>query len=65
PGAAIASGGWLIFSFGYSIYINYFSSYASLYGSLGALMLFMLWLYMCMNILLVGALINKLRDMRQ
>ncbi|MEG1800660.1 MAG: YihY/virulence factor BrkB family protein, partial [Oscillospiraceae bacterium] len=61
PGAAIASGGWLAFSFGYSIYITYFSNYASLYGSLGALMLFMLWLYMCMNILLVGALINKLR----
>lgn len=61
PGAFIASGGWLIYSYGYSIYIKYFSKYSSIYGSLGAVMLFMLWLYMCMNILLCGALFNKVR----
>lgn len=61
PGAAIAAGGWILFSSGYSIYITYFSNYAYFYGSMGAAMLFMLWLYMCMNILLIGALINKLR----
>lgn len=61
PGAAFAALGWILFSFGYSIYISYFSSYTYFYGSFGAAMLFMLWLYMCMNILLIGALINKLR----
>lgn len=61
PGAAFASGGWILFSFGFSIYIGYFSNYTYFYGSFGAAMLFMLWLYMCMNILLIGALINKLR----
>ena len=60
PGAAFAAAGWIIYSFGYSIYIRNFSSYSALYGSFGAVMLFMLWLYMCMNILLCGALINKL-----
>lgn len=59
-GAMVAAAGWLVYSFGYSVYIKYFSSYSALYGSLGAVMLFMLWLYMCMNILLCGALLNRL-----
>ncbi len=61
PGAFIASGGWLIYSYGYSIYIKYFSGYSSIYGSIGAVMLFIIWLYMCMNILLCGALFNRIR----
>lgn len=60
-GAAVAACGWIVYSFAYSIYITYFSKYTYLYGSLGAIMLLMLWLYMCMNIFLIGALINKLR----
>ncbi|MBQ7816944.1 MAG: YihY/virulence factor BrkB family protein [Oscillospiraceae bacterium] len=60
PGAAFAAAGWLVYSFGYSVYIKYFSNYSVLYGSFGAVMLFMLWLYMCMNILLCGALLNKI-----
>jgi len=61
PGAMVAAAGWLVYSFGYSIYIRHFSRYSLLYGSFGAVMLFMLWLYMCMNILLCGALLNKLK----
>lgn len=60
-GAAFAASGWMVFSFGYSVYIRHFSRYSALYGSFGAVMLFLLWLYMCMNIMLCGALINKLR----
>ncbi len=60
-GAMVAAAGWILYSFGYSIYIRYFSKYSALYGSFGAVMLFMLWLYMCMNILLCGALLNKLK----
>lgn len=59
PGAAVAAAGWILYSFGFSVYIKYFSRYSVLYGSFGAVMLFMLWLYMCMNILLCGALINR------
>lgn len=66
PGAMVAAAGWLLYSFGYSIYIRHFSRYSALYGGLGAVMLFMLWLYMCMNILLCGALLNKIRaDIQQ
>lgn len=58
PGALFATFGWLIFSLGFSIYIDYFCNYASMYGSLAAIMLLMLWLYACMNIVLIGAELN-------
>ncbi len=60
-GAALAAGGWLAFSWAFSIYIKYFSNYPILYGSLAALLLFLLWMYMCMVILLLGAELNKWR----
>jgi len=59
PGALFASGGWVLFSYFYSLYITYFPSVSYLYGSLAALVLMMLWLYICMGILLLGAEVNK------
>lgn len=58
PGAVFAAIGWLGFSWIYSIYINSFSNYSYIYGSLTAIVLLMLWLYMCMVILLAGAELN-------
>ncbi len=60
PGAICAALGWLLYSFGYSLYITYFSGASLIYGGLTALCLIMLWLYFCMIILLCGAEINKL-----
>lgn len=62
PGAAIAAFSWIVFSYIYSIYIEHFSRYSYVYGSLTAIVLLMLWLYICMNIFLYGAEINKLRE---
>lgn len=59
PGAVFSATGWLVFSFFYSIYIDNFSDYTLVYGSLAAVVLLMLWLYFCMNIFLFGAEINK------
>lgn len=64
PGALCAAAGWILFSFVYSIYIEYFSNYSYVYGSLAAIVFLMLWLYFCMNILLYGAEINKLYEKR-
>lgn len=58
-GASFTAIGWLLFSYGYSVYINCFSGYSYIYGSLAALMLLMLWVYFCIYILLIGAEINK------
>lgn len=58
PGAMSSTAACLIFTWGYSIYINNFAVYSYVYGSLGAVILLMLWLYSCMFILLLGAEIN-------
>ncbi len=61
PGAVFSSLGWMVFSYGYSLYITYFPRASSIYGGLAAICLIMLWLYFCMLIFLFGAEVNKLR----
>ncbi len=58
PGALFSSAGWLLFSFGFSIYFNQFSRFSYMYGSLTAVILLMLWIYFCICILFAGAEIN-------
>lgn len=58
PGALAASVGWLVFSDLYSIYVAYFGGYASIYGSVYAVALSMLWLYWCMCLLFYGGAFN-------
>lgn len=60
PGAMICAAGWMGFSYAFSYYIDNFSNYASMYGSLTAIVLFMLWLYFCMYLLFLGAEFNLL-----
>lgn len=60
PGALAASAGWLLFSLLFAMYVDRFADYASLYGGLSAIVVFMLWLYVCMYILLMGGEINLL-----
>lgn len=59
PGAILTSAGWLGFSYLYSFYIDNFSNYSATYGSLTAIVLCMIWVYCCMNIMFVGAELNK------
>lgn len=58
PGALVSAVGWIGFSYLYSFYIDNFSNYANVYGSLTAVVLMMLWLYFCMYIMLLGAEVN-------
>lgn len=59
PGGVLASLGWLVFSDLYSIYVENFSRYANIYGSVYAIALSMLWLYCCMSILFYGGALNR------
>ena len=59
PGAFFASSGWLIFSQLFSVYVENFSNYTSLYGSVYTLAVSMLWLYFCLCILFYGGLLNR------
>ncbi len=58
PGAVFASLGWILFSLGFSFYINNIGNYSYFYGSLTAVVILMLWLYICMYIVFIGAEIN-------
>ena len=60
PGAVLSAGGWILFSFLYSLYIRYFPRASYLYGGLALLLVMMLWVYFCMIILLCGAEVNKI-----
>ena len=60
PGAMFTSAAWLVFSELYSLYVEHFSSFSALYGSLGMLIIAMLWLYCCMSIIFIGAVINRI-----
>ncbi|MBP3488204.1 MAG: YihY/virulence factor BrkB family protein [Roseburia sp.] len=57
PGAAICSVAWYAFSFGLSVYVDYFNGF-SMYGSLTTIALIMLWLYFCMYIMMMSAEVN-------
>lgn len=59
PGALAAAIGWMAFSGIYALYIDNFSNFSYVYGSLAAIVLLMLWLYFCMNIFLYGAELNE------
>ncbi len=58
PGALVSAAGWMGFSYLYSFYIDNMGSYSNTYGSLTAIVLFMLWFYFCMYILFIGGEIN-------
>jgi membrane protein len=49
-------------SFGFSYYVNNFGNYNKLYGSIGVLLVFMLWLFIISLILLVGFEMNAAID---
>jgi membrane protein len=57
-GAAFGAFIWLGASFGFRIYLHFFDSYSISYGSLGAVMILLIWLYVTGLALLIGAKIN-------
>lgn len=61
PGAVLCSVAWYLFSFGLSVYVDYFNGF-SMYGSLTTIALIMLWLYFCMYIMMMCAEVNVVFD---
>lgn len=59
PGALVASLCWLVYSALFSVYMEYFTDYTNIYGSVYALALGMLWLYFCISILFYGGAFNR------
>lgn len=59
-GALICVTTWWLSSYAFNFYVNNYSNYSKIYGSIGTIILFFLWIEIITLVLLVGALINKL-----
>jgi membrane protein len=59
PGAAVAVALWLAASLALRQYVAYFNSYNIAYGSIGGVIVLLLWLYLTSLALLVGAEVNS------
>jgi membrane protein len=58
PGSAFGALLWFAASAGFRIYLRYFNSYTAIYGSLGALVILLVWLYVTGLAFLIGGEIN-------
>jgi membrane protein len=58
PGSVIATLLWLVATLGFGFYVSNFGSYNATYGSLGAVVVLLMWLYLSAYVLLLGAELN-------
>lgn len=59
PGAFFSLSLWLILSIGFSFYVENFANYSFIYGTLGTVIVLLIWLYMTAVILILGAELNS------
>lgn len=66
PGALAALACWLAATLGFSYYVDHFANYSVVYGSLGVVIVMLLWLYLTSILMIMGAEFNTLLlDRRQ
>ncbi len=58
PGATLATGLWFVTTLGFGVYVTRFANYSQVYGSVGAAIALMFWLYIIALCVLVGAEFN-------
>ncbi|HEU5078892.1 MAG TPA: YihY/virulence factor BrkB family protein [Opitutaceae bacterium] len=59
PGAILAAILWIVGSGLFSLYVSKFGSYDKTYGSLGAVVVFLMWIYLTAYVVLLGAELNS------
>ncbi|MCO5166524.1 MAG: YihY/virulence factor BrkB family protein [Planctomycetes bacterium] len=57
-GSGVATGLWLLLSAGFSFYVSNFGGYDEMYGSLGAVVVLLVWLYLSAYVIILGAELN-------
>jgi membrane protein len=62
PGTVLGITGWLIISLGFRIYLHFFNTFTLTYGSLGAVIILLMWFYISGFMLLLGAEIDSRID---
>lgn len=60
PGAIFTTFSWIGISMGFTYYVNNLSNYSALYGSIGAVIVLMIWLFLTSMIILLGGEINAI-----
>jgi membrane protein len=60
PGAMLATILWFSVTVGFRAYLQHFGNFATIYGSLGAVMALLAWMYLISLVVLVGAEFNAL-----
>lgn len=58
PGAVFTTLGWIVTSSIFSYYVNNFGNYSKTYGSLGGIVVLLIWLYLSSIIIILGGEIN-------
>lgn len=58
PGAVVSTFLWIIVNYGYSFYVNNFSKYDVIYGSLGGVIVLLTWVYLSSWTILAGSEVN-------
>lgn len=58
PGALVATALWIATSFGFKFYVSHFADYAATYGTIGGVIVTMLWFYVSGLAILIGAELN-------
>lgn len=69
PGSALAALAWSAVSLGFTYYLTNFGAYNRIYGSIGAVIALLMWLYLSSYVVLLGAIVNievqRLRELRR
>ena len=60
PGAVFTTISWISISMLFTFYVNNLSNYSALYGSIGAVIVLMIWLFLTSMIILLGGEINAI-----
>ena len=59
PGAVAATVFWLLASVGFSVYVRNFGTYDKTFGSLGAVVVLLMWFYISAYVVCIGAELNS------
>jgi membrane protein len=59
PGTAVGVALWLMVSFGFKLYLSLFDRFTITYGSIGAVIILLLWLYLSSTAILIGGEVNS------
>jgi membrane protein len=58
PGALAATGGWVLLSVAFSYYVANMGNYSAVYGSIGAIIILMVWLFLSAVVIIMGDELN-------